>query len=84
VTACCAISGLGYACQCANSSTPAEVPFCDCSKGQRVTVRLTVLPRPVPLFGGPITVSACPACYAEKSKRGQVLSQHTIAQEAPA
>jgi hypothetical protein len=84
VTACCAISGLGYACQCANSSTPAEVPFCDCSKGQRVTVRLTVLPRPVPLFGGPITVSACPACYAEKSKRGQVLSQHPIVQEAPA
>jgi hypothetical protein len=78
MTACCPIGGLGYRCQCADPSTPAEVPFCDCSKGQRVSVRLTILPRPVPLFGEAVELSACPSCYSEKRQRGFVLSQRTI------
>jgi hypothetical protein len=78
MTACCPIGGLGYRCQCADPSTPAEVPFCDCSKGQRVTVTLRMRFR----TGATGDLNACPACYAEKSKRGQVLSQTTIAVES--
>lgn len=88
----CPVDTHGTRCKCSGvKSEPApapepaksaEVVLCDCKPGQKATVRLKLLPRPLPLFGESVKVLACPACYAEKCKRGQLLHQEPIPEEA--
>lgn len=81
MAACCPVRALGYHCDCASPSNAAPgATWCDCNKGQRITVRLTLLPRTRSAFSGPIEVPACPSCYREKIGQGTVLSQQTVPQ----
>ena len=61
----------------ANSSAvcdhPAETVRCSvCEKRATVTVRL--MPRPLPLFGGPLSLHCCPSCLESVKARGAVLT----------
>ena len=57
----------------------AETIRCACGKRATVTVRL--MPRPLPLFGGPLSVHSCPSCLESVKARGAVLDMTAITQE---
>lgn len=84
----CTVVTHGARCQCSAdpasapaTPTPAAATVVRCECGKRASVSVTLLPRPLPMFGGPVTVEVCPSCYGETVRRGQVLSQQSIAQE---
>ena len=69
----------GYRCHVGRDVAGALIPTPRCSSCEKravVTVRL--LPRPLPLFGGAVSLHSCPSCLESVKARGAVLSQTAI------